>query len=215
VSEYRPDETQRYGPPPQYGESPYQQPQYGQPPSQQPQYGQPPYQQPGYGQPGYGQPPGYGRPANPFGPESNDTFGITGAVLGLLGGIAGIVALTAVEWFGGRFNGLMFGDVRTLGTAGFAAAYFGWLAWAFLIIGVVCAVLSSFPNPALRVLRIIGVVIGFAAAGLSFLALQVNQSYPYTTYLAAARVGFYLAVIAYILIGIGAAYGPRREIRRV
>jgi hypothetical protein len=66
----------------------------------------------------------------------------------------------------------------------------------------------------MRMLRIIGVVIGFAAAGLSFLALQVNETTSYLTYLAGARVGFYLAVVAYILIGIGAAYGPRREIRR-
>ena len=219
MSEYRPDETAPYGQPPyrgepQYGEkSPYGQPQYG----QQPSYGQPQYgQQSPYGQSQYGQRPGYGRPANPFGPESNDTFGITGAVLGLLGGIAGIVALTSVEWFGGsQLGSLTFGDVQNLGTMGFASAYFSWLAGAFLIIVAICAVLSSFPNPAVRVLRIIGVVIGFAAAGLSFLALQVNQARPYTTYLVGARVGFYLLVIAYVLIGIGAAYGPRREIRRV
>jgi hypothetical protein len=136
-------------------------------------------------------------------------------VLGLLGGVAGVVALTGVEWFGGQFGALKFGDVRSRGTTGFATAYYGWLAWAFLIVGVLCAVLSSFPNPALRVLRIIGVVIGFAAAGLSFLALQANDGTKYTTYLGAARVGFYLLVLAYILIGIGAAYGPRREIRRV
>lgn len=234
MSDYRPpDETARYdeplyrdepGPPygapqpgqPPYGQPPYGQQPYGQQPYGEPQpYGQPPYGQPPYGQPGYGPPPGYGRPANPFGPESNDTFGITGAVLGLLGGVAGVVALTAVEWFGGRFGPRTFGQVGALGTTGFATAYYSWLAWAFLIIGVVCAVLSSFPNPALRVLRIIGVVIGFAAAGLSFLAVQANSGTSYLTYLGAARVGFYLLVIAYILIGIGAAYGPRREIRRV
>ena len=225
MSDYGPpDETARYGEPlyrdepgqPQYGQPPYGQPPYGQPPSGQPPYQQPQYGQP-YGQAGYGRPSGYGPPpTNPFGPESNETFGITGAVLGLLGGVAGVVALTAVEWFGGRFGSLMFGDVRShLGTTGFATAYYGWLAWAFLIIGVVCAVLSGFPNPALRVLRIIGVVIGFAAAGLSFLALQANDGVRYLTYLGAARVGFYLALVAYILIGIGAAYGPRREIRRM
>lgn len=240
MSEYRPpDETARYDQPlyrdepgqppygapqyaqPPYGQQPYGQPPYGQPPYGQQPYGQPPYQQPQYGQPpygqpGYGAPPGYGHPTNPFGPESNDTFGITGAVLGLLGGIAGIVALTTVEWYGGRFGPLTFSQVGTrLGTTGFATAYYSWLAWAFLIIGVLCAVLSSFPNPALRVLRIIGVVIGFAAAGLSFLAVQATNGVGYLTYLGAARVGFYLLVIAYILIGIGAAYGPRRELRRV
>jgi hypothetical protein len=230
-----PDETMPYGQPPyggEYGPPPGQQgPSYGQ---GQPGYGQgqpgygqgqpgygqgqPGYGQPGYGQPGYGAPPGYGRPANPFGPESNDTFGITGAVLGLLGGVALVVAFTAVQWLGGDFGNRSFGDVgnyvsRTDAT-GFATAYFGWLAWAFLIVGVVCAVASSFPNPALRVLRIIGVVIGFAAAGLSFLAVDLNHQFSYTHFIASARIGFYLAVVGYVLVGIGAAYGPSREIRR-
>jgi hypothetical protein len=229
-----PDETVRYNQPPyrgEYGQQPSERSAYGQPDpygqqpygQQPPPYGQhDPYGQQPYGQPPYGQqpPPGYGRPANPFGPESDETFGIIGAVLGLLGGVAGVVALTSVEWFGGGpFTGsVSFSDVRSGigqgGSTGFASAYFGWLAWAFLIVGVVCAVLSSFPNPALRVLRIIGVVIGFAAAGLSFLALQVSPSLSYVTCLAHARVGFYLLVIAYILVGIGAAYGPRRELRR-
>ena len=224
----RPDDTTPLGPPPyggEYGQPPYggeygapqappgggygQGPGYGQ---GRPEYGQPPYRQPGY------PPPGPGRPANPFGPESNETFGITGAVLGLLGGVALVVAFTAVQWLGGSFGDLGFGRVgryvSATNSTGFATAYYGWLAWAFLIIGVACAVASSFPNPALRVLRIIGVVVGFAAAGLSFLALDLNHAFGYLHFLASARIGFYLAVVGFVLVGIGAAYGPSREIRR-
>jgi len=73
---------------------------------------------------------------------------------------------------------------------------------------VLAAVLSSFPSPALRATRVIGVVTGFAAAGLSFLALQVSDGHSYLDRPKDARIGFYLAVIGFVLVGIGAAMGP-------
>ena len=187
----------------------------------QPQPGQQPYPQPGYGQqPGYPQqPPAGQRPrfadttANPFGAASDQAFGIVSTVLALLGGILGIVTLTGLDWFK---NGVSFSDVhdaldaRGDQTNGFASAYFGWLAWAFLIIAVIAAVAASFPSPALRIVRVIGVVVGIAAAGLSFLALQFGDFVSYTSVLKDARVGFYLMVVAFLLIGVGAGIGPRK-----
>ncbi len=185
----------------------------------QPQYGQQPgYEQPGYQQPGYQPPPGQ-RPrfadttANPFGAASDQAFGIVSTVLALLGGIVGIVALTGLDWFK---NGVSFSDTNdVLNSAGdrangFASAYFSWLAWAFLIIAVIAAVAASFPSPALRIVRVIGVVVGIAAAGLSFLALQFGDFVSYTDVLKSARVGFYLLVVAFLLIGVGAGIGPRK-----
>jgi hypothetical protein len=151
--------------------------------------------------------------ANPFGAASDQAFGIASSVMALLGGIVGIVALTGLEWFKG---GISFSDMSSrLDSAGsfangFSAAYFGWVAWVFLIVAVAAAVMASFPSPALRAFRIIGVVVGFAAAGLSFLALQLVDNSSYTSNLAHARIGFYLILIAYILAGVGAAIGPRR-----
>ena len=52
-------------------------------------------------------------------------------------------------------------------------------------------------------------VVGIAAAGLSFLALQFDYI-SYTDVLKHARVGFYLLVIAYLLVGTGAGIGPRK-----
>ena len=156
--------------------------------------------------PGYGAAPGRFRDttANPFGAASNQAFGIASSVLALLGGIVGIVALTGLEWFKG---GISFSDMSSRLDAagsfanGFSAAYFGWVAWAFLIVAVAAAVMASFPSPALRAFRVIGVVVGFAAAGLSFLALQLVDKSSYTDNLVHARVGFYLMLVAYILAG--------------
>ena len=77
-------------------------------------------------------------------------------------------------------------------------------------VAVLAAVGSSFPSPALRALRVLGVVTAFAAAGLSFLAIQLTDSRGYVDWLKDARIGFYLAVVGFVLIGIGAAIGPRK-----
>ncbi|MEO9138115.1 MAG: hypothetical protein ABI345_03525 [Jatrophihabitans sp.] len=196
--------------------------QWNDPQGQQPRYDQPTvqYGQPGYGQPGYGQPapgqPGmrYGAQNNPFGTEGNEEFGIVGMVLGLLGGVLLIVCFTALDWFSVSARGtsydLTFSDISDGNPTGFATAYFGWFAWTFFVVAVVAAVASSFPSPALRALRVVGVVTAFAAAGLSFLAVQVTEGRGYVDWLKDARIGFYLAVIGFILVGIGAAIGPRK-----
>jgi hypothetical protein len=185
-------------------------------PRQNPQvsYGQPNYPQTD-GQPNYQvarQPRFADSTANPFGAASDQQFGIVSTVLALLGGILGIVTLTGLDWFKGSTS---FSDVHDAleanpnSATGFASAYFGWLAWTFLIVAVLAGVMASFPSPALRAFRVIGVVVGFAAAGLSFLAIQLLQG-SYLDYLKDARIGFYLMVVAYLLAGIGAAIGPRK-----
>ncbi|MGI8677304.1 MAG: hypothetical protein ACR2LX_01170 [Jatrophihabitans sp.] len=192
--------------------------QWNEPQGRDPRFEQPTAQygreQPG--QPPYGAQPGRRGPQgpNPFGTEGNEQFGIVGMVLGLLGGVVLIVSFTALDWYKGsnssfsgvhdRLNGA--GDAAK----GFAAAYFSWFAWTFLIVSVLAAVGSSFPSPALRAARVIGVVTAFAAAGLSFLAVQLADQPSYLDYLKNARIGFYLAVIGFVLVGIGAAIGPRK-----
>lgn len=191
--------------------------QWNEPQGQPPRYDQPTvqYGQPGYGQPDPGQPGGrYAAQNNPFGTAGNEEFGIVGMVLGLLGGVLLIVCFTALDWFSVGANGksynLAFGDISDGNPTGFAAAYFGWFAWTFFVVAVLAAVGSSFPSPALRALRVVGVVTAFAAAGLSFLAVQVTEGRGYVDWLKDARIGFYLAVIGFILVGVGAAIGPRR-----
>lgn len=170
-------------------------------------------QQPG----GYAQQPGgyapQGQPQhqNPFGTEGNEQFGIASMVCSLLGAILTIVCLTSLQWFSVDGGSRSFSDIGDYSTiAGFAKAYFGWFAWTFLIISTISAVAASFPSPALRALRVLGVVAAFATAGLSFLAVQVNTARSYVDWLGDARIGFYLAIAGFIVIGVGAAIGPRK-----
>ncbi|MBE7190089.1 hypothetical protein [Jatrophihabitans endophyticus] len=199
-----------------YGQSGYgQQPQYG-----QSQYGQQPqgdpYRQQSYEAERQRRARFEDSTNNPFGAASDQAFGIVGTVLALLGGILGVVTLTGLEWLnGGVYGPRDFSDLHNAvennsAATGFASAYFGWLAWVFLIVAVIAGVMASFPSPALRAFRVIGTVIGFAAAGLSFLALQISSDVSYVDYLKHARIGFYLMVIAYVLVGTGAAIGPRK-----
>ncbi len=162
---------------------------------------------------GYGQPQGapYAQPAN------TDTFGIVGTVLALLGGVILIVSFTALDWFsqsvsGGGTASLSFSDIsdRSDSLTGFASAYFGWLAWLFLIVVVVAGVLASVPSPALRAFRIVGVVVGLAAAGLTFLAIKLGDGPSYTDFLKNTSIGFYFAVVGFVVAGIGAAIGPHK-----
>lgn len=177
-------------------------------PAQQPttQFGRDPYAQAGY------------RHENPFGTEGNERFGIAGMVFALLGAVLLVVCFTALDWFSvdaqGFSRNFSFGEVGDLldngGGTGFATAYFHWFAWVFMVVAAAAAIGSSFPSPALRALRVVGVVAAFAAAGLSFLALQVTDNRGYVEWFKDARVGFYLAVLGFVLIGVGAAIGPRK-----
>ena len=188
------DDPQRPG---EYGQT---QP-YGQPPAAgQQQYAE---QQYGYGQQQYA----------PGAFERSRSYGIVGTVLTLLGGIAVLVSFTALDWY----HNSTFSDINTsLGNDsnanGFAKVYFGWLGWTALIVVVVAGVLASFPTPALRICRIIGIVVGIAMAGLTFLAIDFSgDSTGYSNYLKHAQIGFYFAVAGFLIAGIGAGVGPRRS----
>lgn len=186
--------------------------QWNDPQGRPPRYDQPTTQ---YGaQPPYGAPPGrHDDPQrNPFGTAGDQAFGIASIVLTLLGGIVLVVSFTTLEWFKGSVT---FGDISDAVDAGgsatgFGEAYFDWLAWTFFIVGLVAAIVASFPSPALRAVRAIGAVVGFAAAGLTFLAIDPGDNGSYGDAIGDARIGFYFAVVGFLLIGIGAAIGPRK-----
>ncbi len=197
------DDPQRRG---EYGQQPdYEATRaYGQAPA----YGQQPYAQQPYAQQPYAQQP-Y---AQPSAFERSRSYGIVGTVLTLLGGVAVLVSFTALDWY----RGLTFSDIHTnlnsdSDANGFAKVYFGWLGWVALIIVVVAGVLASFPTAALRICRIVGIVVGVAMSGLTFLAIDFSgNGTGYSDYLKDAQVGFYFAVAGFLIAGIGAGVGPRR-----
>ncbi len=185
----------------QYGE-PQGQGGYG----QQSQYAQGPSQ---YGQPPYGGQPGGSR-----------SFGVVAAVLAVVGAALGVVSFTTVNWFTGGDDS-HFSDIKHLLSSGqakqlasgFAKIYFSWLAWVLLAAVVISAILAAIPGVG-TAFRIIGVIVALGAIAATFVAIKffnskANESYG--QYLKHARLGFYLAVAAFLVAGIGAAVGSRRR----
>ncbi|MGH8962315.1 MAG: hypothetical protein ACRDWT_14185 [Jatrophihabitantaceae bacterium] len=211
---------------PKYGQQPYGQPQYT-----QPQYGQPQYGPPQHGQHQYGQSQ-MGPMTTRFAkldPGPSYGFGIVGATLAVVGAVLGVVAFTAVNWYSQDTGETTshFGDVHRLvarlDSLGFAnslsVAYFGWLAWVLLIVGLVAAIVANLPVPGVGAFRVIGAVLGLAGAAASFIAIKFytgptgNGDIPsgYGDYLKHARSGFYLAVVGFVLIAAGSLIGPSRR----
>lgn len=197
------------------------QPPYGQDPTQ-PQYGRPSpeFQQPGPGYPQqpYG-PPGarYSAVANAYGEPvgSGAKFGVVGATLAGVGAVLLVISFTALEWFA-KFTGSgSFGDVHDQLDAnpgqasGLASAYFSWLAWTLAVASVIVAILANLPSPASGPLRALGAVLASAAIAVSFFALRLANGGAYGDYIKQARIGFYFAVVGFLLVGIGALVGPK------
>lgn len=193
-----------YGPPPEYGQGGYgQQPQYGQ--GQPAPYGQPP---PEYGRPGYPQ------TANPYGrsPVTYE-FGVVGTVTAAIGAILVVIAFTAVDWFK---DGVGFGDVRTILDGQStppqpADSYFGWLGWLLLVVTLVLCIAACTPSPAAQALRAVGAILAAISVAVTFFAIRFSDGPAYTDYLKNARIGFYFALLGFLLMGIGALIGPRRR----
>jgi hypothetical protein len=204
---------------PQYGQQPPGQPQYGQQPPGQPQYGQQPPGQPQYGQPQYGAPSGAPEPAA-------EGFGVIAAALAVAAGVLGVLSLTVIDWFSGKGRS-HFSDVRKVVTAeqtkqyatGLAKVFYGWLAWVLLAVVVIVALVAAAPNVG-RPFRAIGAILALASIVVTFLALKFFNSQAgaidsdfngYSEYIKHARVGFWMLVAAFLLAGIAAAIGARRN----
>lgn len=218
-------------PPPSYGQQPP--PSYGQQPpagyGQQPgapAYGQqpPPGQQPpgGFGQQQYGQPHGYqpGAPAPYTDNRARSAPGFVGLVLAILGTAAVIVSFTALTWFkelndngGGKFSDLhdLVGAAGVNPTGG-ATVYFKWLAWVLLAVAAIAAIVANLPTPASGPMQALGVLAGLAGIGATFWAVDIAHGPAYTFFLKHADAAFYVAVGGFLLIAIGAMFGPRRAV---
>jgi hypothetical protein len=211
-----------YGPQGQYE----QQGQYGPPPGQ---YGPPPgqYEQPGqYGPPPgqYGQPPGgYPPPAgSPHGAPNRRTFGSVGAIVSAIGAVAVVLGFTVFNWFRDFGADSQFSDLKKLVDRadnlgiGFTPStlYFDWLGWVLLVAAILTALLAVLPIVASKVWQIVGLVVGLVGAAMTFLAIKLADppnGTGYGDYLKHANVGFYLAAGGFVVLGIGAAIGSRRN----
>ena len=204
--------TTRFSPPYRdgsYGQQGYPQ-QQGYPPQEQ--YPQQPPQQRAQSRRGQQYANAYGAPVG-----SGAQFGVVGATLAGIGFILLIIAFTAVTWTKQGGISASFGDVGTTldnssNAAGVASTYFGWLAWTLAVVGVIVAVAANLPSPASGPLRALGAVLAAAAIAFSFLAVKLTNSTTigYFDYFKHLNVGFYLAILGFLLMGIGALVGPKR-----
>jgi hypothetical protein len=148
-------------------------------------------------------------------PGPTQTFGVAAVLLVAAGAVLGVVAFTAVNW-GHRRRSSTFPQVhrglQQLGNQAeaVARAYFGWLAWALLIVAVVCAVLAA--TPAISTpFRIVAPIVALAGLVFTVLAIRLWPQLSYAQFLKDARAGFYLALGGFLLIGIGSLLGPGRK----
>lgn len=100
---------------------------------------------------------------------------------------------------------------------GISRAYFGWLAWLLLVATVAAALLALLPSRHQRIFRPIVVVVALASIGLSIWAIQLfslsgpvavqlgNGNPGWTDFIGHAGVGFWVALVGFLLLGVGSA----------
>jgi hypothetical protein len=153
-------------------------------------------------------------------PGPSQTFGWLGFGISGVGIVLVLVSFTAVIWE--RDGHFKFADLRHLvdrletspltHVYPVAKAYFTWLAWVLLIVAAVCAVLAA--TPAISApFRVITPLVAVAGIALTFIAIDIFAGPGYSTWIKSARPGFYLAVIGFLLVGVGSALGTNREHR--
>lgn len=103
---------------------------------------------------------------------------------------------------------------------GVADVYFGWLGW--LLFALCCCATTAALASSARVVGVVGLLLGLGAAAVTVWALnlvtfsghlaQMTIDAPtFWGYLKHSAVGAWLAIIGFVLLGVGAALGTRRD----
>jgi hypothetical protein len=151
-------------------------------------------------------------------PPTRTGFG--GTALGVVtgGAVLVLLAFTVLDWLSFRGDSTFARIHARLNLAGpfatgLADAYFSWLGWTTFGVVLVVAVLAALVASIGRVLRPVALVLALAGVGLTFwsIKLMVAPIPKYADILSSQRLGFYAAVMGFLLMGIGAAIGPSRR----
>jgi xanthosine utilization system XapX-like protein len=146
-------------------------------------------------------------------------IGVIGLSLLVLGAACVLVSLSTLTWYGARNTGhdsrgpTRFADLHQLAkvtdSSGVSSAYFSWLAWVLLILVLATGIAANIESPASPVLRVVGILLGIAGATATYLALAklLEGSSSSGGVFHHARLGVWLALLGYVLAGIGAAAG--------
>ena len=150
-------------------------------------------------------------------PGPSYTFGFVGAAIALVGVVLGVISFTALDWISQAGQTATFGDLKDIINAsgslgqslpGDTEIYFKWLAWVLLVVSFVVALLACLPTPANAALRGLGLLLGLAGIGLTIWAIKGSD--PWGDVFKDKGIGLWLALAAFLLIGIGAVVGPQR-----
>jgi hypothetical protein len=146
---------------------------------------------------------------------------VPGVLLVLIG--AGLVLLSFrfLHWYDVPATHDTSGDVTfsklhtsadQLGGAGVATAYFGWLAWVLLLVGIVVGVAANVPSPAADLLRVAGFLFGLLGVAGTYYALAQHFNATGSTHSVFhnSTWGLWAVLVGFGLTAVGAALGPRR-----
>ena len=82
--------------------------------------------------------------------------------------------------------------------------------WVLLIGSAVIAILANLPTPAANALRPLGLLIGIGAAVATLFAIKLSDAQSLSENVKNSGPGFWTVIAGFVVVGIGAAIGPRR-----
>lgn len=143
-------------------------------------------------------------------------IGVPGILVVTLGVVLILIAFTTQNWYAASSHVDSAGDVgfaelhrlASVSGGGLSRAYFGWLAWVLILAAIVVGFLANVPSPASIGLRAVGLLLGLIGAAGTYAAL--HGVVPGGDVFHNADAGIWLAVVGYLVTGVGAALGPRR-----
>jgi hypothetical protein len=162
--------------------------------------------------------------------RGNGVIGVPGIVLMISGAVMLLVSFTSANWYPGSkaadsVHGIGFSDLHhnldQFDAPAASRAYFGWVAWLLLILLIIVGLLANLPGSRADGLRMTGFILGMVGAAFTYYALSryvqalADRGASQGQALDHAQSGIWLALIGYLLAGVGAAIGPlRRRSRR-
>jgi hypothetical protein len=155
--------------------------------------------------------------------RTDRTLGVPGIALVLAGAVALMLSFTTTTWYAGQSSGpdsisrITFSTLHHLtsiipGAPSSTKAYFGWLAWVLLLLGVIIGVAANVPWPvapgASIALRVAGAVLGVLGMVVTYYAMHKLFAPSGASVFTHSRAGLWLAFVGYAVIAAGAAIGP-------
>lgn len=147
-----------------------------------------------------------GRPLTPR------RYGGVGAGVAVAGAVVVLVSFAVLDWIGrGGSPIATFRQIHdSVGIAGYAAVYFGWLGWVLLAVTLLLALAANGASPIHGLLRTVGVLVGLGAVAATVFALKQLADASWSDIGHHADVGYWLAIAGFALMAGGAVIGPRK-----